>query len=96
MSALAFAYDREGDKIIISVPSYRPDITRDVDIIEEIARLHGYDKIPATLPKGKVTEGRRTEKQKSRTKSKSGWLLWDFPRSLPIVLPIKNILKICS
>ncbi len=31
-------------------PSYRPDLTREADVIEELARVHGYDKIPATLP----------------------------------------------
>ncbi len=70
MSALAFAYSREGDKIIVDVPSYRQDITRDVDLIEEIARLYGYDKIPATLPMGKMTEGRRTPKQKTEDQIK--------------------------
>ncbi len=64
MSALSFAYDWEGDRIVVAVPSYRQDIVREVDIIEEIARLHGYENIPATLPKGKMTEGRRSPKQK--------------------------------
>jgi phenylalanyl-tRNA synthetase beta chain len=31
-------------------PSWRPDLTLDVDLVEEIARLHGYDGIPTTLP----------------------------------------------
>ncbi|MFH1700071.1 MAG: phenylalanine--tRNA ligase subunit beta [Candidatus Zixiibacteriota bacterium] len=35
-----------GDKIIAEVPTFRPDITREVDLIEEIARIYGLDKIP--------------------------------------------------
>ena len=35
-------------------PSYRSDLTREVDFIEEIARLAGYDRIPATLPQAAV------------------------------------------
>lgn len=31
-------------------PTYRVDITREIDLIEEIARLHGYEKIPVTIP----------------------------------------------
>jgi phenylalanyl-tRNA synthetase beta chain len=34
----------------ILTPSYRPDLSREADMIEELARLHGYEKIPATLP----------------------------------------------
>ena len=31
-------------------PSYRRDLTREADLVEELARLHGYEKIPSTLP----------------------------------------------
>lgn len=36
---------------VCTVPTYRQDLERPVDLIEEVARLHGYDKIPTTLPK---------------------------------------------
>ena len=32
------------------IPSWRLDVEREIDVIEEIARLHGYDKFPNTLP----------------------------------------------
>jgi phenylalanyl-tRNA synthetase beta chain len=35
----------------VTPPSYRSDLTREADLIEELARLHGYEKIPATLPR---------------------------------------------
>src|SRR6202158_1435189 len=35
---------------LVAIPSWRLDIERDIDIIEELARLHGYDKFPNTLP----------------------------------------------
>ncbi len=38
----------------ITIPSFRSDITREIDLIEEIARVHGYDNIPTTLPKGDI------------------------------------------
>jgi len=36
-------------------PSYRSDLTREVDFIEEVARLAGYDRIPATQPQARLT-----------------------------------------
>ena len=36
----------------VTVPSFRGDLEREVDLIEEVARLEGYEKIPSTLPKG--------------------------------------------
>jgi phenylalanyl-tRNA synthetase beta chain len=35
----------------VTVPSYRSDLTQEVDLIEEVARLRGYDTIPTTLPR---------------------------------------------
>ncbi len=42
------------DTYQVTVPSFRGDITREIDLIEEIARVHGYDNIPTTLPKGDI------------------------------------------
>jgi phenylalanyl-tRNA synthetase beta chain len=39
----------EDDRIAVEAPSWRPDLTREVDLIEEIARLHGYQNFPADL-----------------------------------------------
>ena len=42
------------DMVEVTPPSYRLDILRDVDLIEEIARMYGYDNIPAVMPKTRV------------------------------------------
>ncbi len=39
--------EKSEDQIKLSVPTFRPDLEREVDIIEEIARINGYDNIPA-------------------------------------------------
>lgn len=38
------------DRYLVQIPSWRLDVEREIDIIEEIARLHGYDKFSNTLP----------------------------------------------
>jgi len=38
------------DEIIVAPPSFRHDIQQDMDVIEEVARLYGYNNIPSTLP----------------------------------------------
>jgi len=40
------------DPMVVTVPTYRPDVTRPADLIEEVARLHGYEQFEATLPTG--------------------------------------------
>ncbi len=40
-----------GKKLVLQAPGFRTDIKGEIDVIEEIARVHGYDKIPVTLPK---------------------------------------------
>jgi phenylalanyl-tRNA synthetase beta chain len=46
--------ENEGESCTVEVPSFRVDLKREVDLIEEIARLFGVDKIPATPPRGAV------------------------------------------
>lgn len=40
------------DPLVVSVPTFRPDVRRPADLVEEVARIHGYDKIPEALPLG--------------------------------------------
>ena len=54
LNRLGFDVDATGDIYQITVPTFRADITREIDLIEEIARVHGYDNIPTTLPKGDI------------------------------------------
>jgi len=39
-----------GEDILVTVPTFRGDLEREIDLIEEIARIHGLDQIPSTLP----------------------------------------------
>jgi len=53
-SGLGLPYSREGDDFLVTPPSWRFDIEIEEDLIEEIARLHGYDNIPAPAPRGNL------------------------------------------
>ncbi|CAG7614084.1 Phenylalanine--tRNA ligase beta subunit [Paenibacillus solanacearum] len=54
------------DTLLVHVPSRRGDITRAVDLIEEVARLNGYDNIPTTLMNVVTTPGALTKEQQIR------------------------------
>jgi phenylalanyl-tRNA synthetase beta chain len=41
---------REGDVLTVVPPSWRPDLTTAEDLVEEVARIHGYERIPSVLP----------------------------------------------
>jgi len=43
---------RPGNPMIVTVPTYRPDVTRAADLVEEVGRLYGLNNIPARLPHG--------------------------------------------
>jgi phenylalanyl-tRNA synthetase beta chain len=45
----------ERDVFTAEVPSFRRDLTREIDLIEEVARLHGYDNIKTTLPQARLS-----------------------------------------
>ena len=51
---LGFPLQQEGNDFIVSPPPHRFDIEIEEDLIEEIARLHGYDNIPSPVPEGKL------------------------------------------
>ncbi|MPN57593.1 Phenylalanine--tRNA ligase beta subunit [bioreactor metagenome] len=68
LDRLQFPYEQQGEGFIVNIPNYRSDIEIEEDMIEEVARLTGYDRIPTTLPQGDQTQGRRTSEQEFRRK----------------------------
>jgi phenylalanyl-tRNA synthetase beta chain len=46
------------ENLAVQVPSFRGDLEREIDLIEEVARLSGFEAIPVTLPRGKVATPR--------------------------------------
>lgn len=54
LSALEIDVERTEDGWRASPPSFRPDLERPIDLVEEVARLWGYDRFEATLPDSKM------------------------------------------
>jgi phenylalanyl-tRNA synthetase beta chain len=50
LARLRLPASEEGDTVVVEVPSARVDLEREVDVIEEVARLSGYDHVSSTLP----------------------------------------------
>ena len=50
-------HDSGADPLSVTPPSWRPDLTDPVDLVEEVVRLAGYDTVPATVPTGPASRG---------------------------------------
>ena len=57
-----------GDALDVTVPSFRPDLEREVDLVEEVARLFGLENITSTRPGGRERLGGRTPAQRTRAR----------------------------
>ncbi len=66
LKRLEFTVGEKKNNILeVGVPSYRNDVERQADLIEEVARMYGYNKIPVTRTKN-GQQGKRTKAQKLR------------------------------
>ena len=57
LRSLGLKTTRQAQQLNVVIPTRRPDLTREIDLIEELARLQGYDNIPTTLPLLRPTGG---------------------------------------
>ncbi|OGC90819.1 MAG: phenylalanine--tRNA ligase subunit beta [candidate division Zixibacteria bacterium RBG_16_53_22] len=69
LSDLHISYTLDANFVVIQ-PSFRPDLTREVDLIEEIARIHGFDGIPASFRPGGSLVTPETKYQRIREKTR--------------------------
>lgn len=66
LGRLGLPVARAGENFVVTPPSYRFDLALEIDLIEELARLHGYDNIPVEAPRAPqsmlpLPEGRRSD-----------------------------------
>ena len=55
---------KSGEELEIKVPSFRLDMVEEADVLEEIARIYGFENIPSEQLRGNYTAGVKTERQK--------------------------------
>ncbi|WP_333594008.1 phenylalanine--tRNA ligase subunit beta [Anaerospora hongkongensis] len=68
---LEFELDVQGERITVTVPTWRSDVTGPADISEEVARIYGYNKVPTTTPLGRMTRGSQSYTQSIADRLKS-------------------------
>lgn len=64
LHSLELGVREEGEVFSVSIPSFRPDLKEEMDLIEEVARIHGYEHIPTTVP-GAITGAGRVAPEMS-------------------------------
>ncbi|WP_163970177.1 phenylalanine--tRNA ligase subunit beta [Oceanobacillus halotolerans] len=67
---LRFPFEQNGDVFHVTIPTRRGDITIFEDMLEEVARIYGYDNLPFTLPEGVSQAAELTEQQRLKRKVK--------------------------
>ncbi|HEX5363559.1 MAG TPA: phenylalanine--tRNA ligase subunit beta [Gallionella sp.] len=65
LQGLQFEFTAKGDDFCVIPPSFRFDLSIEADLIEEVARLYGYDNIPALAPQATLTMLPDSESQRS-------------------------------
>ncbi len=70
LEALGFDASAADDGLFVRVPHFRAaDVTREVDLVEEVARIDGFDKLPATLPSRRGAVGVLAPEQRLRRRA---------------------------
>src|SRR4029077_9922057 len=59
LGRLGFTTERKGKRISVSIPLFRADVRREDDLVEEVLRVYGYDRLPSSLPPAAAPAGVR-------------------------------------
>ncbi len=68
---LGFCVQNRGENLVVTVPSRRRDIAGEIDLVEEIGRISGMDRIPTLPMEGQLTQGGLTDSQKLLRKTRA-------------------------
>ena len=106
LTSLGCSLRNKGKKIKVLAPSWRPDIKHDIDLIEELVRISGYDKIPLLIPEKENIKDTLNYKQKlfhfsQRSIASKGYVeavTWSFTDSKidNLFSELKNEIKLAN
>ncbi len=82
LQRLQFKFEQQGDDFHVTPPSYRFDLSLEVDLIEEIARIAGYDNIPAQPPQTAVMMVLQTETQRPVSRLRQMMVARDYQETI--------------
>jgi phenylalanyl-tRNA synthetase beta chain len=68
LSSLGCSVRADGAVLTVTVPPFRPDLEREIDLVEEVLRIHGMERIESTLPAGRGRIGELTGDQRWRNR----------------------------
>ena len=106
LSSLGCSLKIGGKKIKVLPPTWRPDIKEDIDLIEELTRIKGYDKVPLINPEKENIKDTLNHKQKifhfaQRSVASKGYIeavTWSFTESKTdsMFSELKNEIKLSN
>ena len=82
LDPIGYTVSGTGHTRTVVLPSWRPDSTEEVDVIEEVARHHGYDRIGKTVPKS-VVHGELSVRQHRRRRAREVLLGLGISEAMP-------------
>ena len=68
LARLEIKVAEKAEELVATVPTFRADLTREADLIEEVGRLYGYDRIPSTPPHAVLRMGKRDSIERYRNR----------------------------
>jgi phenylalanyl-tRNA synthetase beta chain len=86
---------KDENSLTVSIPGFRPDVEREIDLIEEIARIHGYDNIP-TISKINITLGEKHDDSEFADKIRDAAISLGFYEMINNPLVSEKFSQLCG